>query len=153
LDLAMTDAPPPRVDIRETNKEVISRYRESGGTNEAEAALVLLTTTGARTGKAHTTPVCVQDDGNRLIVAGTMGGRPMHPQWYRNLLANPELTVEYRGNVYRAKATTLLNGPDRDAMFARMSEVIPGIYGYQDRAAPFRQIPIVALESIAEPAG
>jgi deazaflavin-dependent oxidoreductase (nitroreductase family) len=148
LDLAMTDAPPPRVDIRETNKEVISRYRESGGTNEAEVALVLLTTTGERSGNAHTTPVCVQDDGNRLIVAGTMGGRPMHPQWYRNLLANPELTVEYRGKVYRAKATTLLNGPDRDAMFARMSEVIPGIYGYQDRAAPFRQIPIVALEPI-----
>src|ERR1700728_2539019 len=143
----MTDASPPRIDIRETNKQVISRYRDSGGTGEGEAALVLLTTVGARSGNSHTTPVCVQEDGQRLIVAGTMGGRPTHPQWYRNLLANPELTVEYRGAKYQARATTLLNSPERDALFARMSEVIPGIYGYQDRAAPFRQIPIVALRS------
>jgi deazaflavin-dependent oxidoreductase (nitroreductase family) len=67
-----------------------------------------------------------------------MGGLPTHPQWYRNLLANPELTVENRGDTYRAKATTLPNGPDRDALFARMSDVIPGIYEYQDRAASFR---------------
>jgi deazaflavin-dependent oxidoreductase (nitroreductase family) len=151
LDLVMTDARPPRIDIRETNKQVISRYRDSGGANPDDAALVLLTTTGAHSGKTHTTPVCVQEDGNRLIVAGTMGGLPKHPQWYRNLLANPELTVEYRGDTYRAKATTLPNSPDRDALFARMSEVIPGIYEYQDRAAPFRQIPIVALEPILEP--
>jgi len=149
----MTDAQPPRTDIRETNKQVINRYRESGGTSEGEAALVLLTTTGARTGQAHTTPVCVQEDGKRLIVAGTMGGRPMHPQWYRNLLANPELTVEYRGAKYAARATTLGNGPERDALFARMSEVIPGIYGYQDRAAPFRQIPVVALDPVEDTPG
>jgi deazaflavin-dependent oxidoreductase (nitroreductase family) len=147
----MTDARPSRTDIRETNKQVISRYRESGGTNSEDVALVLLTTTGASSGKPHTTPVCVQEDGNRLIVAGTMGGLPRHPQWYRNLLANPELTVEYRGDTYRAKATTLANGPERDALFARMNDVIPGIYGYQDRAASFRQIPIVSLEPILEP--
>jgi deazaflavin-dependent oxidoreductase (nitroreductase family) len=111
---------------------------------------VLLTTTGAQSGNPHTTPVCVQEDGNRPIVAGTMGGRRIHPQWYKNLLANPELTVEYRGNVYRARATTVANSPDRDALFARMSEVIPGMYGYQDRAAPFRQIPIVALDPITD---
>ena len=145
----MTDARPPRIDIRETNKGVISRYRESGGTGEGDAALVPLTTTGARSGKPHTTPVCVQADGNRLIVAGTKGGLPKPPQWYQNLLANPELTVEYRGDTYQAKATTLPNGPERDALFARMREVIPDIYSYQDRAAPFRQIPIVSLEPIA----
>ena len=149
----MTDASPPRIDIRETNKQVISRYRDSGGTGEGEAALVLLTTVGARSGNSHTTPVCVQEDGQRLIVAGTMGGRPTHPQWYRNLLANPELTVEYRGAKYRARATTLPNSLERDALFARMSEVIPGIYGYQDRAPPFRQIPIVALDPILDSPG
>jgi deazaflavin-dependent oxidoreductase (nitroreductase family) len=146
----MTEPSQARIDIRETNKQVITRYREGGGSGAEDAGLVLLTTTGVRSGKPHTTPVCVHDDGNRLIVAGTMGGLPTHPQWYRNLLANPELTVEYRGNRYRATATTLSNGPERDALFARISEVIPGIYGYQDRAAPFRQIPIVALEPIVE---
>jgi hypothetical protein len=65
LDLVMTNARPPRTDTRETNKQVISRYRESGGTSADDAALVLLTTTGVRSGKPHTTPVCVQEDGNR----------------------------------------------------------------------------------------
>ena len=96
----------------------------------------------------HTTPVCVQRDGDRLIVAGTMGGYSRHPQWYRNLVANPELTVEYRGEQYRARATTVPNGPEREWLFARMSEVIPGAYRYQDRCRDYRQIPVVALERV-----
>jgi deazaflavin-dependent oxidoreductase (nitroreductase family) len=146
----MSDARPPRPDIRESNKTVIARYRETGGRDEEQKALVLLTTTGAKTGQRHTTPVCVQQDGDRLIVAGTMGGTPRHPQWYRNLTANPELTVEFRGEQYQAKATTVPNGPERDQLFARMNEVIPGAYGYQDRCRDHRQIPVVALERVVE---
>ncbi len=146
----MSDPRPPRLDIRETNKTVIARYRETGGRGGEQKALVLLTTTGAKTGQMHTTPVCVQRDGDRLIVAGTMGGYPRHPQWYRNLVANPELTVEYRGEQYRARATTVPNGPERDRLFARMNEVIPGAYGYQDRCRDQRQIPVVALQRVLE---
>jgi len=144
----MTESPPAKTDIRDTNKDVIARYRASDGKGEGLEALVLLTTSGERSGKPHTTPVCVQQDGDRLIVAGSKGGLPSHPQWYRNLLANAELTVEYRGETYRARASTVLNGPGRDALFARMSTVIPGLYEYQDRAASHRQIPVVALERI-----
>jgi deazaflavin-dependent oxidoreductase (nitroreductase family) len=141
----MTDAATPRIDIRERNREIVARYRETGGAGDDQAAFVVLTTTGAKSGNEHVTPVCVQQDGDRLIVAGTMGGMPRHPQWYRNLVANPELTVEFRGATYRARAETLPNGPERDALFARMNEVIPGAYGYQDRCRDQRQIPIVAL--------
>jgi deazaflavin-dependent oxidoreductase (nitroreductase family) len=148
-DEGMTDASPPPVDIRERNKDVIIRYRAADGAGEGLDALVLLTTTGARSGKPHTTPVCVQPDEGRLIVAGSKGGMPTHPQWYRNLLANPELTVEYRGDRYQARAVTLPNSPERDGLFARMNEVIPGLYKYQDRAADHRQIPIVALERLS----
>jgi deazaflavin-dependent oxidoreductase (nitroreductase family) len=142
----MTEARPAPTDIRETNKDVIVRYRASDGTGEGMQALVLLTTVGSVSGKPHTTPVCVQEDGDLLIVAGSRGGLPRHPQWYRNLLAQPELTVEYRGDTYQARATTVANGLRRDALFARMNQVIPGLYGYQDRAASHRQIPIIALE-------
>ena len=142
----MSDARPPRPDIRESNKTVIARYRETRGRDDEQRALVLLTTTGAKTGQMHTTPVCVQQDGDRLIVAGTMGGASRHPQWYRNLIAHPELTVEFRGEQYRAKAITVANGPERDRLFARMNEVIPGAYGYQDRCRDHRQIPVIALE-------
>jgi deazaflavin-dependent oxidoreductase (nitroreductase family) len=144
----MTDTPTGRTDIRETNKDVIARYRTTGGTGEGLQSLVLLTTTGALSGKPHTTPVCVQEDGDRLVVAGSMGGMRVNPQWYRNLLANAELTVEYRGRTFRARAATVPNGPERDALFARMNEVIPGLYAYQDRAALHRQIPVVTLEPL-----
>jgi len=144
----MTNVTPSPLDMREYNKQVIPRYRESDGVGQDMKNLVLLTTTGAKTGMRHTTPVCVQQDGADLVVAGSMGGEPAHPQWYKNLFADPELTVEYRGRTYQARATTVANGPARDELFARMSQVIPGLYGYQDRAAPFRQIPIVRLEAI-----
>ena len=85
----MSDPRPPRPDIRETNKTVIAHYRETAGHDEDQKAIVLVTTTGAKTGQMHTTPVCVQRDGDRLIVAGTMGGYSRHPQWYRNLLLIP----------------------------------------------------------------
>ncbi|HEY3943100.1 MAG TPA: nitroreductase/quinone reductase family protein [Acidimicrobiales bacterium] len=143
----MTDAASPP-DIRQTNQDVIARYRASGGTGEGMESLVLITTTGAKTGRSHTTPVCVQEDGDRLVVAGSMGGMRKHPQWFRNLVANPELTVEYRGSTYRARATIVPNGPERDVLFGRMSEVITGLYSYQDRAANHRQIPVVWLERV-----
>ena len=143
----MTNATPaPRVDIRERNQGVIAQMRANQGRMEGGAMpLVILTTKGAKSGKEHTTPVCVREDGPDLIVAGSMGGMARHPQWYRNLVANPELTVEYLGETFRARAATVENGPDRDRLFQMMNEVIQGLYGYQDRCRDQRQIPVVRL--------
>ena len=114
----MTDAQPRRPDLREFNKGVIANYRANGG-KDADGALqpmVLLTTIGMKSGREHTTPVNVREDGDDLIVAGTKGGYPTHPQWYRNLQSNPDLTVEYHGDSWRARAITVDNGPDRDRL-------------------------------------
>jgi deazaflavin-dependent oxidoreductase (nitroreductase family) len=148
--MAETDeARPPRVDIREQNKTVIENFRATkGAAAEGSMPLVLLTTTGAKSGKQHTTPVCVREDGDDLIVAGSMGGMRKHPQWYRNLEANPELTVEYLGDTYRARASVVPNSTDRDRLFNMMSEVIIGLYQYQDRCREHRQIPVIRLERI-----
>ena len=62
--------------------------------------------------------------------------------------ANPELTVEYRGRAVPGPGHHLPNGPERDRLFARMSEVIPGAYGYQDRCRDHRQIPVVSAERV-----
>jgi deazaflavin-dependent oxidoreductase (nitroreductase family) len=137
----------PTVDRKSRDDAIIEAYRATGGSGDGPP-LVLLTTTGAVSGNPHTKPVCVRTDGDDLVVAGSMGGNPSHPQWYRNLVANPELTVEYLGDTYRARAETVPNSPDRDRLFAMMDEVIPGIYGYQDRCAAHRQIPIVRLVRI-----
>ena len=110
--------------------------------------LVLLTTTGAQTGRHHTTPVCVREDGADLVVAGSVGGMARHPQWYMNLVAHPELKVECLGETYRAQAVTIANGPDRDRLFQMLSEVIPDLYQYQDRCREHRQIPLVRLKRV-----
>jgi deazaflavin-dependent oxidoreductase (nitroreductase family) len=140
------EKPTPPVDIRDTNKTVIADYRAQSGDVGDRAPLVLLTTIGAKSGNPHTTPVCVGTDGDDLIVAGSMGGRSRHPQWYRNLVADPELTVEYMGDKYQARATTVSNSAERDGLFAQMSQYIQGLYGYQDRCREHRQIPIVRLQ-------
>jgi deazaflavin-dependent oxidoreductase (nitroreductase family) len=151
--MAEETRPPPAdfrgVDFRERNKQVIADYRATGGKPAGGGMpLVLLTTTGEKSGQEHVTPVCVREDAGDLIVAGSKGGMRTHPQWYRNLTANPELTVEFLGDTYRAKATTLPNSPDRDRLFGMMSEVIVDLYQYQDRCREHRQIPIVRLERL-----
>src|SRR5690349_12443741 len=95
--------------------------------------MVILSTTGERTGRIHVKPVSVIEDGDDLVVAGSAGGQARHPQWYRNLCAHPELTVEYAGATWPARAETVPNGTERDQLVARLDAVIFGIYGYQDR--------------------
>lgn len=135
--------------MREVNKQVIATYRSTGGrSDDGTAPLVLITTVGTKSGNEHITPVCVVEDGADLVVAGSAGGRSVHPQWYKNLAAKGEVTVEYLGDTYRARATTVPNSPDRDRLFNMMSTVIDGLYRYQDKCRESRQIPIVRLERI-----
>jgi deazaflavin-dependent oxidoreductase (nitroreductase family) len=78
-------------------------------------------------------------------VAASAGGQPSHPQWYRNLVANPEVTVEYLDDSFQATAGVVPNSTDRDRLFELLSEEIIGLYSYQDRCRDTRQIPIVRL--------
>ena len=107
--------------------------------------LVILTITGAKTGRTHDKPVCVREDGPDLIVAASAGGQPSHPLWYRNLVAHPDLSVEYLGQSFPAVAGTVPNSPDRDRLFQLMSREITGLYEYQDKCRDTRQIPIIRL--------
>src|SRR5688572_13128665 len=84
------------VNPRERNQRVIEEFRANGGkvtgTHEGRPIL-LLTTTGAKSGRPYTTPVMYLRDGDRLAVFATHGGSPKHPDWYANLVANPTVTV------------------------------------------------------------
>jgi deazaflavin-dependent oxidoreductase (nitroreductase family) len=140
---------PARVDMRVRNLTVMAEFRANAGQSSDDSPpLVIITTIGAKTGNPHATPICVREDGDRLIVAGSAGGMAKHPQWYRNLVANPVLTVEYGGETYQAQATTVPNSLDRNRLFDMMSTVIVGLYGYQDKCREHRQIPIVSLDRI-----
>jgi deazaflavin-dependent oxidoreductase (nitroreductase family) len=127
------------------HESVMAELRAHGGRIASGQVLIILTITGAKTGHTYTKPVCVREDGPDLIIAASAGGQPSHPQWYKNLVARPDLTVEYLGQSFPAVADTVANGPDRDRLFSLMSREIPGLYGYQDRCRDTRQIPIVRL--------
>ncbi|MCD9880317.1 nitroreductase/quinone reductase family protein [Streptomyces guryensis] len=131
------------------NQQVIDEFRAHhgrvGGPFEG-GRLLLLTTTGARTGTPHTTAVgYFPDGGERVLVIASAGGSPKHPDWYHNLLANPEVTVESGVFTYGAHAVVLA-GEEREQAWARAVEVDPGWAEYQGKTE--RVIPVVALHAI-----
>ncbi|MFF2806123.1 nitroreductase/quinone reductase family protein [Streptomyces sp. NPDC058000] len=130
------------------NQQVIDEFRANagrvGGPFEG-GRLILLTTTGARTGTRHTTPVGYLPDGERILVIASAGGAPHHPDWFHNLLAHPRATVEDGVFTYEA-AAEVLTGEERDRVFARAVEANPGWADYQAKTR--RTIPVVALASV-----
>jgi deazaflavin-dependent oxidoreductase (nitroreductase family) len=140
-------APDPTTTERNArNASIMTEMRAHGGKTEAGQTLVILTITGAKTGRTYDKPVCVREDGADLVVAASAGGQARHPLWYRNLVAHPEITVEYLDESFPATASTVANSLDRDRLFQMLSEEITGLYGYQDRCRESRQIPIIRLE-------
>jgi deazaflavin-dependent oxidoreductase (nitroreductase family) len=132
------------------NQRVIDEFRARhgrvGGYFEG-ARLLLLTTTGARTGTRHTTPVgYLPDGGDRVLVIASAAGSPRHPDWFHNLLAHPRVTVESGAFTYAAKAV-VLRGEERDRAWARAVEADAGWAAYQEKTE--RVIPVVALYEIA----
>lgn len=133
------------------NQRIIEEFRAHHGRLSGPfegARMLLLTTTGARTGTRHTTPVgYLPDGGDRVLVIASAGGSPRHPDWYHNLLAHPRVTVESGVFTYEAEAV-VLRGGERDAAFARAVEAEPGWAQYQQKTD--RVIPVVALHEIAK---
>jgi len=128
-------------DVKAANRELIERFRADGGVPDGRA-LLLLTTTGARSGRPYTTPMMFIDDGDRLLVVASNAGAPKHPDWYRNLVAHPEVTVEITGDTYQADAVPL-RGEERDRVFAAICERFPFFADHQAKVT--RRIPVVAL--------
>ncbi|GAA3129432.1 nitroreductase/quinone reductase family protein [Streptosporangium carneum] len=130
------------------NQQIIKEFRANrglvGGPFEG-GRLLLLTTTGARSGARHTTPLGYLPDGARKLVIASAGGSPANPAWYHNLLADPRVTVEDGIFTYQAEAV-VLRGEERDLAFARAVETDQGWADYQARAN--RVIPVVALHPV-----
>lgn len=127
-------------------QSVIDAFRANAGQVGGPFAgsdLLLLTTTGARTGRPHTTPLGHVRDGERLLVVGSNLGAPHHPDWYHNLLAHPSVHVELGEQQFETIAVPA-EGSRRDELFARVVAEAPGYAEYQ--AATDRTLPVVVLE-------
>ncbi len=138
-----------RPDYGAFNQQLIDMYRARGGQLEGPFTgrnLLLLTTTGARSGRERTTPLAFTRDGDRLVVIGSMGGAPKHPAWYHNLVAHPAVTVELGAERFAARAV-VTEGAERERLFAQMAARMPNFAEYQRHTT--RQLPVIVLERAA----
>jgi deazaflavin-dependent oxidoreductase (nitroreductase family) len=136
------------MDMKEFNRKLIDEFRANGGKvggQMAGAPLLLLTMTGAKSGKTYTIPLAYSKDGNRLVVIASYAGSPTNPSWYHNLRAHPTVTVELGGEKFQARAV-FTSAEERDRLFQRQAEQMPVFNDYQKKTQ--RQIPVIALERI-----
>ena len=134
--------------VSDWNTQVIEEFRANGGKVESfgNAPLLILHTTGAKSGELRASPVMYLADGERVLVFASKGGAPTNPDWYHNLVANPVASVEVDGEHYDVKAT-MMTGAERDRLYARQAELYPGFGEYEKKTT--RTIPVVALERVA----
>jgi deazaflavin-dependent oxidoreductase (nitroreductase family) len=134
--------------LNDFNRHLIEEYRAKGGkvTGQfAGAPLLLLTTTGARSGQARTNPLAYSRDGDHLVVIASKGGAPTNPDWYRNLVAHPEATVELGGERFPVRAS-FPQGEERQRLYDQQAAHMPNFAEYQRNTT--RQIPVVVLERV-----
>jgi deazaflavin-dependent oxidoreductase (nitroreductase family) len=133
-------------DMTDWNDKIIEEFRANegrvGGGFEG-APLLLLHTTGARSGTERINPLMYLPDGDRLVVFASKGGAPTNPDWYYNVRANPDASVEVGTERIPVRAR-VATGEERDALYAEQSRRYPQFAGYQ--AGTERTIPVVILE-------
>jgi deazaflavin-dependent oxidoreductase (nitroreductase family) len=131
------------------NQNLIAEFRANNGQVTgmfAGAPLMLLTTTGAKSGQPRTMPLVHTRDGDNLVVIASKGGAPTNPDWYHNLKANPEATVELPGETFTVRAREA-TGEERDRLYAAQAAVMPNFAEYQTQTT--RQIPLFVLERVS----
>ena len=136
------------IDVNEMNRGVIAQMRANGGQvmegRFAGSDLLLLTTTGAKSGQTRTNPLMYLRDGERYIIFASRNGGPKHPDWYFNLVANPDVRLEVKGEVFAARAS-VPEGEEAERLWGQCIEQRPMLAGLREKALP-RQMPLVVLE-------
>ncbi len=127
-------------------QEHVERYRETDGEVGHEwrpgVYTLLLTTTGRKSGEPYTTPLIYGEDGEDFVVVASKGGAPSHPDWYRNLEADPEVEMQVADRVMAARARTA-TGEERARLWKKMASIWPDYDAYARKTD--REIPVVVL--------
>ncbi|WP_037369452.1 nitroreductase family deazaflavin-dependent oxidoreductase [Amycolatopsis orientalis] len=129
------------------NQQIIDEFRANagkvGGMFEGRNML-LLTHTGAKSGKQRVNPLVYTTDGDRIVIAASKGGADTNPDWYHNLVANPSVTVEIGTDKFPATAKLVSDRAERDRLYAKMVEHAEGFAEYEKKTE--RVIPVFVLE-------
>ena len=133
-------------DINDFNQSIIDEFRanagEVGGPFEG-ARLLLLHTTGAKSGQERIAPLAYRREGDHLVVFGSKAGGPTNPDWYHNILANPQVTVEVGTEQFAARAR-VADGEEHDRIWEAQKRDIPNFAEYEEKTD--RRIPVIVLE-------
>jgi deazaflavin-dependent oxidoreductase (nitroreductase family) len=132
-------------DMNDFNTKIIEEFRANAGTVGGPfegAPMVLVHHRGAKTGTERVAPLVYQRVGDDVVVFGSKGGAPSHPQWYLNLVANPETTIEVGTETIPVRAE-VITGEERDRLYARQAADRPAFAEYQAKTK--RRIPVIAL--------
>jgi proline iminopeptidase len=128
-------------------QEHVRLYQETDGETGHDwregSTVLLLTTTGRRTGHETTTPLIYNLDGDTPVIVASKGGAPDHPGWFKNLAKTPEVVVQIKGDRFAARAR-VAEGEERERLWALMNEVWPHYEEYATKTD--REIPVVVLE-------
>ncbi len=130
------------------NKTIIDEFRKNKGKvggNFAGAPMVVITTTGAKSGKPFTVPLMALPEGKRLYIFASKGGAPAHPDWYHNLVRHPKVTLEYGAEKYQAKAIVITEAK-RDEIYNKQAKAYPQFAEYEKKTT--RKIPVIALDPV-----
>ena len=132
-------------DTNDWNARIIEEFRANGGQVGGQfegAPMLLLHTTGARSGQERVNPMMYLDFEGRRFVFASKAGADTHPDWYHNLVAHPEVSVEAGTETYRAAAEPVMD-PERDRIYAEQARRYPGFAEYAAKTT--RVIPVVEL--------
>jgi deazaflavin-dependent oxidoreductase (nitroreductase family) len=132
-------------DWNDRNQRIIEEFRANGGRvggNFKNTTLLLLHTVGVKSGRQHVTPLSTLKDGDRWVVIASKGGYPTHPDWYRNLTANPEVTVEVGTDKFEAQAV-VMEEPERSELFKKMAARYSYFNDYEQKTS--RIIPVITI--------
>ncbi len=134
------------MDMSAFNTQLIEEFRANGGKVGgmfAGAPLLLLTTTGAKSGQPRTAPLVYTIDDGKWVIIASKGGAPTHPDWFHNLRAHPDVTIEVGTDTFSVRAS-IPEGDERQRLYDQMAAQMPNFAEYQRNTT--RQIPIVLLE-------
>jgi deazaflavin-dependent oxidoreductase (nitroreductase family) len=133
------------------NNHVIEDFRANNGAVDVAMGgfftgkpVLILHTTGAKTGRQRLNPLVYATHDERYVVAATKGGSPHHPHWFLNVRANPDVTVEIGTERFPAKATIVEDGPFRAELYATLVGIMDQFAGYETKTE--RRIPVIVLE-------
>ncbi len=130
------------------NEKIIDEFRDNAGKVSGPfegAPLLLLHSTGAKSGKERITPMMYQAVGDSLAVFASKGGSPTNPDWYHNLVAHPEVTIEVGTETHNVRAR-VADADERNQIWELQKERYPGFAGYEQKTT--RQIPVVILDPV-----